>query len=192
MCCVWHGTGESSPRRANIARARHPPATIAVGVRTDTDPACERKAPRRPRQHTYRAAQRPFLGPSPPQHVAAAVGLSTNQQGLYRAKDAVTGSWRHQNGVVGSGSWTFGAREQLDRIEVLGSEGAITFSVFGELPLELRGRRNETIFIENPEHIQHFHVANMQRHLAGEAEHPSTGESAAHTAWVMEKILGGL
>ena len=122
--------------------------------------------------------------------VASAVGLSTNQQGLYSAKDAVTGSWLHQSGVVGSGSWTFGARERLDRVEISGSEGSVAFSVFGELPLELRGRRDETIFTENPKHIQRFHVANMQRHLAGEAVHPSIGESAAHTAWVMGKILG--
>lgn len=122
--------------------------------------------------------------------VASAVGLSANQQRLYSAKDAVTGSWLHRNGVVGSGSWTFGARERLDRVEISGSEGAITFSVFGELPLELRGRYDEDVFIENPEHVQRFHVLNMQRHLAGEGEHPSTGDSAAHTAWVMKKILG--
>ena len=122
--------------------------------------------------------------------VEAAVGLSTNQQGLYSAKDAVTGSWLHQSGVVGSGSWTFGARERIDRVELFGSDGKITFSVFGEVPLTLRGRTDDEIFIDNPKHIQRFHVLNMQRHLAGEMTHPSTGDSATHTAWVMSKILG--
>lgn len=124
--------------------------------------------------------------------VQAATGLSTNQQGLYSAEDAVTGSWLHTSGVVGSGSWAFGARERLDRVEILGSEGEVSFSVFGELPLTLRGHRDKEVFVENPKHIQLFHVRNMQRHLAGETEHPSTGDSATHTAWVMAKILGRL
>lgn len=124
--------------------------------------------------------------------VEAAVGLSTNQQGLYSAKDAVTGSWRHESGVVGSGSWAFGAKERVDRVEILGSDGDISFSVFGEAPLILRGHTNEEVFIANPKHVQRFHVLNMQRHLAGNLTHPSSGDSATHTAWVMGKILGEL
>lgn len=122
--------------------------------------------------------------------VEAAVGVSANQQGLYTAKDAVSGSWLHKSGVTGSGSWTFGARERRDHVEIVGSEGEITFSVFGEVPLTLQGRVNEQVFIENPDPIQLYHVRNMQRHLTGGAAHPSTGDTATHTAWVMAKILG--
>lgn len=121
--------------------------------------------------------------------VETATGISTNQQGLYSAKDAIVGTWLHTSGVTGSASWTFGASERVDQLEILGSEGTISFSVFGEVPLTLRGTREEEVFIENPPHIQHYHVLNMQRHLAGESQHPSTGESATHTAWVMAKIL---
>lgn len=124
--------------------------------------------------------------------VAAATGLNTNQQGLYSAKDALTGSWLHNSGVTGSGSWTFGTNERSDHVEILGSEGSLTFSVFGEVPLTLRGKREEEVFVENPPHIQHYHVENMRRHLTGGTQHPSTGESAAHTAWLMAKILGQL
>jgi 1,5-anhydro-D-fructose reductase (1,5-anhydro-D-mannitol-forming) len=123
--------------------------------------------------------------------VSSAVGISTNQQGLYSAKDAVSGSWLHRSGATGSGSWTFGAGERSDRLEILGSEGVISFSVFGEVPLKLSSRaRTEEVFLENPRHIQRPHVGNMQRHLAGELQHPSTGASAAHTAWVMAQLLG--
>ena len=126
--------------------------------------------------------------------IETAIGVSTNQQGFYSAKDAVAGSWLHRSGVTGSASWIFGASERIDQLEILGSEGAITFSMFGEVPLTLRGNRvqgtgKEEVFIENPPHIQHYHVLNMQRQLAGEGAHPSTGESATHTAWVMAKIL---
>ena len=122
--------------------------------------------------------------------VAAASGVSTNQQGLYTAKDAVSGSWLHQSGVTGSGSWTFGARERRDRVDILGSEGEITFSVFDETLLTLKGRVNEQVFIENPAHIQLYHVGKMQHQLAGKSQHPSTGDTATHTAWVMARILG--
>ncbi len=124
--------------------------------------------------------------------VEAAVGVSANQQGLYAAKDAVSGSWLHTGGVIGSGSWTFGARERRDQIEIVGSEGEITFSVFDEIPLTLQGKVNKQVFIENPDPIQLYHVWNMQQHLTGEAKHPSSGDTATHTAWVMEKILGQL
>ena len=36
-------------------------------------------------------------------------GFAQNQQGLYSAKDAVTATWLHENGVLGEGSWIFGA-----------------------------------------------------------------------------------
>ncbi len=122
--------------------------------------------------------------------VVAVTGVSTNQQGLYTAKDAVSGSWLHEGGVVGSGSWTFGARERRDHVEILGSEGEITFSVFGETPPTLVGNVSEQVFVENPDPIQLYHVRNMRRQLSGGAAHPSRGDSATHTAWVMAKILG--
>lgn len=121
--------------------------------------------------------------------IAAASGISTNQQGLYTAKDAVSGSWLHTGGVTGSGSWTFGVRERRDRVDILGSKGEITFSVFDEVPLTLQGKVNEQVFVENPAPIQLHHVGSMQRHLAGGREHPSTGDTATHTAWVMAQIL---
>lgn len=123
-------------------------------------------------------------------NIETATGVSTNQQSFYTAKDAVTGSWLHTGGVVGSGSWTFSVGERRDRVDILGSEGEITFSIFDETPVTLRGRVNEQVFAENPDPIQLPHVINMQRQLAGGAAHPSTGGSATHTAWVMAKILG--
>ncbi len=39
-----------------------------------------------------------------------ATGVSTNQQGLYTAIDSVAGSWIHESGVTGSGSWNFGIK----------------------------------------------------------------------------------
>jgi 1,5-anhydro-D-fructose reductase (1,5-anhydro-D-mannitol-forming) len=123
--------------------------------------------------------------------VRQAGGVATNQQGLYGAHDAIAGSWLHESGVTGSGSWNFGCAAAEDRVELFGSEGKIEFAVFEEKPLVLvNGGRRQEVFIDNPPHIQQYHVANMRRHLAGEIVHPSSGESASHTSWVMERILG--
>lgn len=117
-------------------------------------------------------------------------GFAVNQQGRYSAADAVTGCWLHKRGVTGSGSWNFGAAERQDRVEVTGSEGHIALSVFDEAPLQLScGEKRVELVIANPPAIQLFHVAAIREHLAGRGEHPSTGKSAAHTAWVMDKIL---
>ena len=117
-------------------------------------------------------------------------GFAINQQARYSAADAVTACWLHKSGVTGSGSWNFGAAERRDRVEVTGSEGKILFSIFDEEPVRLlRGDECIETDVAHPPTIQHFHVEAMRDHLAGRALHPSTGESAAHTAWVMDRIL---
>lgn len=123
-----------------------------------------------------------------------AKGISVNQQGLYSAVDAVTASWIHENGVTGSGTWNFGSDSHIDEAVIYGSKGRIEFAVFHEKPLVLTSDdKNESVFIENPKHIQQFHVEGMRDELIYENfKHPSTGASALHTNWVMDKILGKL
>jgi len=123
-------------------------------------------------------------------NIDSVVGLSTNQQNLYSAKDAIVASWIHHSGVTGSGSWNFGCSQREDKVEILGSKGRIEFSVFDEQKIKLTGLKNsEEQFIENPKNIQLYHALNMQKHLCMEASHPSTGDTATHTAWVMDNIL---
>lgn len=121
--------------------------------------------------------------------IVHAQGFHGNQQGLYVAEDAVTGVWQFASGAVGSGYWNFGAAERLDAVTLLGSQGSIEFSVFGDKPIVLRnGQGSQSLEIAHPENIQLFHIENMQKHMAGMAAHPSTGQTAQHTAWVMEQI----
>ncbi len=123
-------------------------------------------------------------------NIKSASGHATNQQGFYQAKDAITGSWQHDNGVTGCGYWNFGCFSDEDKACIYGNEGKIEFSMFKNEPLLLLNRsgRNE-VFIENPENIQLYHVQNMRDHLSGVAQHPSTGLTASHTSWVMDRIL---
>jgi predicted dehydrogenase len=118
-------------------------------------------------------------------------GISINQQNLYAARDAITACWLHESGVTGSGSWNFGCSTREDVVEIFGSTGKINFSVFYDEPLLLQNDKGKTeLFIENPENIQLYHVENMRNHLLGKTIHPSSGTTAAHTNWVMDKIIG--
>jgi predicted dehydrogenase len=118
-------------------------------------------------------------------------GFSINQLGLYSSMDAVVGSWIHESNVTGSGTWNFGSEKRQDRVEILGSTGSIRFSMFGGEDIILEQNENiSTHQIQNHEHIQFHHVQAMRDHLSGKRVHPSSGKTATHTAWVMDKILG--
>ncbi len=125
-------------------------------------------------------------------NIENASGVSLNQQNLYTAKDAIAACWLHKGGITGSGSWNFGSSEFQDRVEIFGSKGKVSFSVFPDNPLILTiGNKEERIFIENPKHVQMHHVQTMKDVLFEDKDvHPSTGKTATHTAWVMDKILG--
>ena len=127
-----------------------------------------------------------FLG-----DISEASGISSNQQKLYSAMDTIAGNWIHKSGITGTGHWNFGAFERKDKVEIIGSEGKIVFSIFGEVPIQIITLNNQqSIDIENPKHIQYYHAENMKKTLQDNIRHPSTGETATHTAWVMDKILG--
>lgn len=120
-------------------------------------------------------------------------GISLNQQGFYSAKDAATACWVHESGITGTGSWNFGCYEREDKVEIFGSKGKITFSVFENEPLVLYNEQGKTeLFIAHPENIQLYHAKQMREHLLGNSEHPSTGLTGARTSWVMDKIIGNL
>ncbi|MGX1110797.1 1,5-anhydro-D-fructose reductase (1,5-anhydro-D-mannitol-forming) [Pseudoalteromonas sp. MBR-15] len=117
-------------------------------------------------------------------------GFCANQQGLYSAFDAITAHWHHKSGITGCGSWNFACANRFDDVIIYGSEGEICFSVFDEKPIELNNTLGiRQLSIENPTHIQQFHVENMAQFFDFGAPHPSTGVTALHTSWVMEQIL---
>lgn len=118
-----------------------------------------------------------------------ATGISLNQQGLYTSNDATAGSWFHESGVTGTGSWNFGCQAREDKVTIYGSKGTVEFSVFGEEPIILSNEDGNTqLLIEHPENIQYYHAQAIREHLLGNMTHPSTGKSATHTSWVMDRI----
>lgn len=123
--------------------------------------------------------------------IAKAVGVSSNQQGLYPVPDAVSAAWQHDGGATGSGYWNFAASAPSDEVEIIGSKGSVRFSIFEESSLIIAAEGTcRTIKIPNPDPIQIYHVENMMQHLSGAKPHPSMGMTAARTALVMDQIFG--
>ncbi len=123
--------------------------------------------------------------------IIEAKGIAKNQQNLYSAYDTITGTWLHPNNITGSGTWNFGSYKKEDIVTIYGSMGKIVFSALDENPIVLENDKGkESLIIENPENIQLYHVQNMFEALKYGKSHPSTGKSAMHTAWVIDKIVG--
>lgn len=129
-----------------------------------------------------------FLG-----NIKEAKGISTNQQNLYSAKDAISACWIHENGATGAGNWDFGTYSRVDKVEIYGEKGTIEFSVFDENPIKLITKKEQhSLSIEHPEHVQFYHVQAMKDYFSADIAHPSTGKNGLHTSWVMDKILGAI
>jgi len=116
-------------------------------------------------------------------------GFTACQAGLYAAEDAVSASWLFASGATGMGCWNFVADRREDRVEVIGSQGRISFSVFDEHPVQLHADEHISLHIDHHEHIQWHHVLGMNAHIRGEAQHPAVAGEALKTDWVMDQIL---
>lgn len=121
--------------------------------------------------------------------IVEVAGFTGRQAGLYAAEDAVSASWRFASGAMGMGCWNFVADRREDRVEVIGSKGRISFSVFDEHPVELQADEQLSLNIEHHAHIQWHHVLGMNAHIRGDAQHPAVAGEALKTDWVMDQIL---
>ena len=97
-----------------------------------------------------------------------------------------------ETNIIGSGTWCFTMPEEdmLDRTEIIGSKGKITFSFFNPSPIELHKRGSTEKFeINYPQHVQQQLIAKVVEDILGNQTCVSTGESGARTNWVLEKII---
>jgi len=127
-----------------------------------------------------------YFGP-----INTAAGFSSNQMGIYKAEDIVTGSFKFESGIHGTGLWCFSAFDDLDQTDIIGVKGKITFSTFDAKPIILENdNRIQKFQIENPVHIQQPLIQTVVDELLGIGKCPSTGKTAALTNWTMDQILG--
>lgn len=126
-----------------------------------------------------------LLGP-----ISRVEGLATNQGGLFPAEDTVTAAFRFESGVQGVGSWCFAGHGSVDRTEIVGTEGAVTYSTFDGSPVALEtDEGKETFDLPFPPHVQQPLIQTVVDALRGVGQCPSTGETGARTSRVIDSIL---
>lgn len=117
-------------------------------------------------------------------------GFAANQGGQYQVEDLVTATLVHSSGVQVMGAWCFTAFESVDRLEIIGSQGKITTSVFSEEPIRLTTASGvQEIPFPYPSHVQQPLIQSIVDELNGHGQSPSNGQTAARTSRVMDEIL---
>lgn len=120
-------------------------------------------------------------------------GISFNQSHSYPADDIVTGSFRFENGAIGTGMWCFttDAVSEKDSIRIVGSKGELSFNTFGS-PMMIRMKTTES----GMEEFSYMHSQPIQKplvqlivdELRGVGTSPSTGSTGARTTLVLDSI----
>lgn len=119
-------------------------------------------------------------------------GEAFNRAGAYPAEDTVAMAFAFDNGMCGSGDWSFCADHRLDEVVVDGDRGRLVFPTFDGAPIVVEndaGRAEHVI--DNPVHIQQPLVETVVAQLLGRGASPSTGTSAARTTRVIDRVLAG-
>jgi predicted dehydrogenase len=125
-----------------------------------------------------------LLGP-----ISAAHGFSGNQGGFYAAEDIVSGSFRFASGVLGSGTWCFTAHAPVDRVDLVGSRGKISFASFANAPVSLTTAQGSQEFtIDHPDHVQQPLIQQIVNELHGNGHCVSTGENGLRATWITEQL----
>jgi len=116
-------------------------------------------------------------------------GMSQNLGKLYEADDTVDAIISLPGDVALKANWSFVAREGKDRVEILGKNGNLSFSIFSFEPIRLSLSSEEKSYdFERPAHIQQDHIQSIVDELHGRGLCPSTGENAATTSLVMDHL----
>lgn len=120
--------------------------------------------------------------------VLAANGLATNQSNLYEADDVVAGNILFKKNVMFNGSWCFtaGEHDERDLCEIIGSEGKISFAVFGHQAISITRQGNtETISFDKLMHVQQPMIEKVVEYFLGKSDNPCNAEEGLK---VMELI----
>ncbi len=115
-----------------------------------------------------------------------------NQRERSEAEDLVCASFVHKSGVVGNGTWCFSISNQnkVDQIDILGTDGKITFSTFDFTPVKVEMASGiETFEYPKPHHVQEHFIQTVVDELSGRGHCPGTAESASHTTKIIDEIL---
>ncbi|CAN5550177.1 Gfo/Idh/MocA family oxidoreductase [soil metagenome] len=118
-------------------------------------------------------------------------GVAVNQSKNYAADDIVSGNILFENGIVFSGTWCFNAApsDAKDVFEIFGSDGKISFCVFGKQNIVITKNGNETIIpFEAPMHVQQPMIEQVVNYFLDKGSNPCSAEVGATVMDLMEQM----
>lgn len=126
-------------------------------------------------------------------NITKASGISSNQAELYNADDIVTGAMIFENGTIFNGLWCFSVPEEAakDTCEITGTEGKISFSVFGEPRIAVvKKGKTSTIHFERLQHVQEPMIKKVVQYFLGKGENPCPAEDGVEVMRIMKIFTG--
>ena len=120
-------------------------------------------------------------------------GSASNQAGLYPAEDTVSGTMLLENGIQFKGDWCFcaPADQDIDLFEITGTEGKLSFPVFGHTISLAQKGITKLIEFDPPEHNQQNLIEKIVPYFLGIGSNPCSAEDAMQSMRVMESFVYG-
>lgn len=129
-----------------------------------------------------------FFGP-----VHKVTGVATSQGNIYAADDMVAGNILFDGGVVFSGTWCFNAAAEImmDHVEIIGTSGKITFSVFSGNSITVTANSNTTVLtFDTLQHVQQPMIEATVKYFLDKGPNPDTGDEGAEVMRLMAEFVG--
>lgn len=117
-------------------------------------------------------------------------GFAVNQGNFYAADDLVTGEILFENNVIFNGTWCFTVEpdEKTDLVEIVGSEGKISFAVFNQFYTISKNGREERFEIPPPQHIQQPMIQMVVNYFLGKGENPCPATEGIEVMKIMDSF----
>ena len=126
-----------------------------------------------------------FVGP-----ITDISGRAANQGGHYAAEDVVSASFTFEGGAHGTGLWSFSASGDVDRTELVGTHGRITYATFGDAAVTVETAAGlQALTLPFPAHVQQPLIQTIVDELTGAGTCPSTAGNGARATQVMHRLL---
>lgn len=120
--------------------------------------------------------------------VSHSAGCAMNQARLYQADDLVSGSIQFTNGILFKGLWCFSVpkEERLDLCTIMGAEGKISFSVFGNYYILTKNGSEEKVEFELPENIQAPFIQKVVDYFLDKGPNPCSAETGVEVMRLLD------
>jgi len=117
-------------------------------------------------------------------------GISLNCSGIYNADDTTGGQILFENKIIFNGAWCFTSYERIDRCEIIGTEGKISFSVFDHHPLIFEKDNKQTsIAFDKLQHVQQPMIQKVVEYFLDQSPNPCSAADGVKVMKMMDSLV---